>query len=150
MKWLRQNAEVLEALAAMVAAFATLVGVLAIGYQLSYSDRQQALQWARESYQNHLNQSLAFPQFAAPGDVCALIHPAIDPSYASFVDQLIYTAEEMLAAERGWKQTFLERLAPHQAYICLVGADLADTEAARDLLTRFIAENCPVTPSCGS
>lgn len=146
--WIRKNAEPIEAIGAIIGAIATVIGVLAIGYQLNYSDRQQALQSAREGYQNHLNQSLAFPQYAAPPNACELLHPNVDPSYATFVDQLIYTAEAMLAAESGWRNTFLERLEPHRRYICLEGNALADTRKVKDLLDQFTAENCPVTPAC--
>jgi|TARA_B110000967_G_C18641705_1_gene438839 hypothetical protein len=77
----------------VVSAVATVGAILAIGYQLNRADHAQTLQAARASYGNHLNQSLAFPNLAAPKDECALLFPTIYPSYSTFMEQLTYTAE---------------------------------------------------------
>jgi hypothetical protein len=115
----------------VVSAVATVGAILAIGYQLNRADHAKTLQAARASYGNHLNQSLAFPNLTAPKDGCALLVPTIDPSYSTFMEQLIYTAEQMLTVENGWDWTFTYRLETHVQYVCLMGREMAGTEQAR-------------------
>ena len=148
MGWIRDNADAIEATGTVVSAAATVGAILAIGYQLNRADHAQTLQAARVSYQNHLNQSLAFPSLAAPKDECGLLVPAIDPSYGTFMEQLTYTAEQMLSVENGWDSTFTRRLETHVQYVCLMGREMAETEQARQLLDRFIKLRCPKTPTC--
>jgi len=148
MSWIRNNAESIEAVAAVISAIATVGAILAIGYQLNRADHAQTLHAARVSYENHLNQSLAFPDLAAPKDECALLTPKIDPSYSTFMEQLTYTAEQMLSVESGWDRTFTERLETHVHYVCLHGRQMAETEQAKLLLDNFITTRCPATLAC--
>lgn len=148
MGWIRDNAESIEAVGTVVSAAATVGAILAIGYQLNRADQAQTLHAARVSYENHLNQSLAFPNLAAPKDECALLVPTIDPSYGTFMEQLTYTAEQMLSVENGWDGTFTGRLETHVQYVCLMGREMAETEQARLLLDGFIEQRCPATPTC--
>lgn len=143
--WITRNT---EAVAAMISALATVIAILAIGYQLNRADEAQALQAARAAYDNHLNQSLQYPHLAAPGNACALLSPAISPSYATFMEQLTYAAEQMLSVSEGWEASFAERMAPHMRYICTIGPNMADTPKTRALLNTLIKNNCAKLPPC--
>ena len=148
MSWLRENAESIEAVGTAVSAVATVAAIFAIGYQLNRNDDAQSLQAARAAYENHLNQSLTYPHLAAPKDGCALIKPTLDPSYGTFMEQLTYTAEQMLGAQTGWESTFNARFEPHIPYVCEFSGQISVAEDARQLLQAFVDTHCPETPAC--
>lgn len=50
MVWIRNNADAIEAIGAVVSAAATVGAILAIGYQLNRADHAQTLHGARVSY----------------------------------------------------------------------------------------------------
>lgn len=118
MSWLSRHAGAIEACAASVTALVAVAALIGIKYQLDATDVSQRSQSARDAYRSHLALASAHPEFAKPMDACELSSGAKAGSYSAFVDHLLYSAEQMLAVEEGWKTTFSDALEPHAAYMC--------------------------------
>lgn len=148
MGWLKRNAESIEAVAASVTALVTLGALIGITIQLEANDLVSRQQSARESYRNHLSLATSHPEFARPSDTCALLQSNKGAAYESFVEHLFYSAEQMLAVEDGWQDTFEEKLSEHAAYLCMEDTARGDTPELIALLQRFRASNCSEVVTC--
>lgn len=148
MSWLKRNAEPIEAVAASVTACVTLGALVAISIQLEANDLVSRQQSARESYRSHLALATANPEFAAPADTCALLQSDRAGAYESFVEHLFYSAEQMLAVEDGWQDTFQEKLGQHAAYLCMEDTARGDTPELIALLQTFRATACTAEITC--
>ncbi len=146
--WLERHVVAVQALATiatMLIAIAALVGVKA---QIDAAARQQREQSAREIYREFLNLSVARPEFARP-DYCAIAGSPQEPAYEAYVDYLLYTAEQAIAADPAWDTTFARSLAAHRAYICAVN-DWSDYGAdVRRMIDRAGGSRCAAVPACG-
>ncbi|MGB3317334.1 MAG: hypothetical protein WBB85_23365 [Albidovulum sp.] len=148
MSWLSRNAPAFEAVAATVTALVALAALVGVKIQLDEADRLQRLQSARDSYRAHLALAVEHPAFARPADACTLTASDKGAAYAAFVDHLLYSAEQMLAASDGWEETFLDQLAPHATYLCSAGGPVGETEETAEILTRFRDSACVAVPDC--
>ena len=147
MNWLSRHSAALQAGAALVTAVTAVLAVIGVLLQMQAADRTSQAQTARESYAAHLALAVSNPDFAAPADACALIASPKGAAYTAYVDHLLYAAEQMLATEPGWNDTFAEALAPHATLIC--SADTRDEMPAMTaMLTDYRAVLCPVTRPC--
>lgn len=145
--WIERHVAAVQALATiatMLIAIAALVGVKA---QIDAAARQQREQSARDIYREFLSLSVARPEFARP-DYCAIAGSAQEPAYEAYVDYLLYTAEQAIAADAGWDATFARSLAAHRAYICAAD-DWSDYGAdVRRLIDRAGGSRCAAVPAC--
>ena len=148
MKWLSKNANSVEALASVATAIVAIAALIGIKYQLEAADRIQKAQTAREAYRSHLALSVANPSFAMPDDACKLNDGANAGAYISYVDHLLYSAEQMLEVEPGWETTFEEALQPHASYICSENVELGATDKVEDLINDFRGKICTKVPKC--
>jgi hypothetical protein len=147
MSWLSRNAASIEAVAACVTALTAILAVAGVVMQLRAADQTSRAQSAREAYAAHLALAVANPDFAAPPNACALMNSTKGPAYAAFVDHLLYAAEQMLASESGWEQTFTAALVPHTVALC--GADPADdAPELTAVMAVFRAQSCTAAPAC--
>ena len=62
--WLKRNSAALEAIGAIATAFAALVALMIVPYQIHQADRIQRDQTAREIYREFLNLSVQKPELA--------------------------------------------------------------------------------------
>lgn len=148
MTWLARNAPSIEAVAATVTALVAVAALIGVKFQLDEADRLQKAQSAREAYRAHLALAATLPQFAQPADACELIHSNQAGAYISFVDHLLYSAEQMLDVSEGWEETFLAQLTAHSDYICAEGGPTGETEDTARLISRFKGLSCPTVTTC--
>lgn len=148
MSWLKRNAESIEAVAACVTALVAVGALVGVSFQLEANDLLSRQQSARESYRSHLSLAASHPDFAAPRDACALLNSDRAGAYEAFVEHLFYSAEQMLAVEEGWQDTFEEKLVPHAAYLCMEDTARGDTPEMIKLLTTFRTSSCSQDISC--
>lgn len=146
--WLRRNAEGVEAAAAVVTACVAVAALVGVKVQIDASDRSQALQGARSAYLAQQALAVQNPRFARPADACALIASADGAAYEAFVSHLLFTAEQALAVQEGWDQTFLAEMEPHVAYLCANLAEINATVDVHALLARFASAHCADAPQC--
>lgn len=148
MRWLSRNAESVEAGAAVITALVAVAALVGVKFQLDEADRIQKTQSAREAYRAHLTLAATLPQFSQPTDACGLMASDKAGAYAAFVDQLLYSAEQMLAVSDGWDETFLTQLEAHGAYICYENGPTGETDETKRLLQLFRSERCAAQPAC--
>ena len=147
MGWLHRHAagmQVVTGLVTMLIALAALVGVK---LQIDASARQQREQSARDIYREYLNLSIARPELARP-DYCAILGTPQESAYENYVDYMLYTAEQAIAADADWTPVFERNLAAHAAYICSVN-DWSDFGPdAQAMIGHFRARSCAAVRPC--
>ncbi len=150
MNWLSRNAASVEAVAASITAATAILAVAGVIVQLRAADTTSRAQSAREAYAAHLALAVSNPEFAAPADACTLAVSAKGAAYQAYLDHLLYAAEQMLAVEDGWDETFDAALAPHTAMLCNAGAAAGSAPDLLAVLAGFRAQTCPgITPCTG-
>ncbi|MEM7438168.1 MAG: hypothetical protein AAF393_01120 [Pseudomonadota bacterium] len=148
MRWLKNNSELVEALAAAITALVALAALVGVKLQLDATDRLQQAQSARDAYRSHLALAVAHPHFASPPDSCALMAGPQAVAYYAYVDHLLYAAEQMLTTADGWEDTFWAELAPHKTYVCSAGGLVDDGDKVFGLMSEYRAANCADVPAC--
>ncbi len=145
--WVSERAAALQA---VMAALTFLVAVLALAgvkWQIDASERLQQEQSARDIYREFLNLSISRPEFAAPSDVCAMTADQ-HTAYESYVEYMLYTAEQAIRADATWKPVFAERLKGHETYLCDL-KDLSSYEAGvQSLIGAFQSSACANVKAC--
>ena len=147
--WLKRNADAVEAGSAALTAVVAVAALVGVVWQVRAASDIQAQQSARDAYRNHLALAVTVPELAEPKDACALMKGDKAPAYDAYVSHLLYAAEQMLAQSPDWEAQFLHDLEPHRAYLCAYHAEFQTDGALEAMLARFVAEECPATPSCG-
>lgn len=148
MGWFRKNTAQIEAGAAVVTALVAVAALVGVKLQLDATDDIQRAQSARDAYRAHLALAVAHPALAEPEDACALLGSGNGASYASFVDHLLYSAEQMLTVDPSWESTFAEELEPHRSYLCSSVAPISFDAAMEPFIARFLVEGCDGVPVC--
>lgn len=131
--WLKRNSEALSALSGVATAVAALTALAVVPYQLHQADRIQRDQTAREIYREFLNLSVQKPELAT-ANYCAMTDTAQIAAYSSYVEYLLYTAEQMVDTSPDWRQPMASYLSDHMAYLCSEAMLDAHSEAIRDLV----------------
>jgi hypothetical protein len=147
MNWLQRNSDALQAIAAIVTAAVAIVALIGIKFQVDASYRVQREQSAKEIYRELLNLSIANPDFAAP-DYCALKQSPKFPAYESFVDYVLYTAEQVIDMDLSWSATIEAHLEAHADYICSSETNGQYAPAVEALLNSFKAHSCKTVTAC--
>ena len=145
--WLETHGKAIQALAAFVTMVAAVAALIGVKVQIDANARQQREQSARDIYREFLNLSIANPGLADP-DYCGLRAEGKGTVYENYVEYLLYTGEQVIAADRGWEPTMDEHMLAHEQYLC-AGRDWSgDSAEVRGLITRFQARHCrkPVAP----
>lgn len=145
--WISERAAALQAVMATLTLAVALLALLGVKWQIDASERLQQEQSARDIYREFLSLSISRPELAEPEDVCSL-DAAQRASYGSYVEYMLYTAEQAISADDSWKPVFTERLTGHEQYICAL-SDLSTYEAAvRTLIAEFKAKACTQIKPC--
>ncbi len=144
--WLTRNAAALEAVGAIVTAFAALTALVVIPYQVAQADRIQRDQTAREIYREFLNLTVQKPELAH-ADYCALRDPNQITAYAAYVEYLLYTSEQMIDTSADWRAPMASYLGDHLPYLCSEGIWDAQSEDIQDLVAE-LALICTAEVQC--
>lgn len=148
MNWWSRQAGAIEAFASTITAIVAVVALIGVKYQLDAADGLQRSQSARDAYRSHLALASTQPEFAKPENACLLISGEKAGSYTAFVDHLLYSAEQMLEVEDGWRSTFTEALEPHSAYMCSKNAPSWNTPEMTSFLDEFEENHCAISIAC--
>lgn len=116
-RWVKSNAEPLEAVGTLLTALVAVVALLGVKWQLDENDRLQREQGARETYREFLKLGMERPDLAT-GDICRISDPDRQTAYAHYVEYALYTAEQVLAADPEWQEPMRQALEPHSNYLC--------------------------------
>lgn len=148
-KWLESRAKALQALAAIVTICAAVAALVGVKVQIDANARQQREQSARDIYREYLNLSISKPEFSNP-DYCAIEGTANEGAYEDYVEYLLYTSEQVLAAMPDWEPTLSSRLIPHKELLCSEADWSEETPAVQGMIRRFKALQCKqFVSACG-
>lgn len=145
--WLKRHTIQIQALTGLVTMLVAVAALVGVKWQVDASARLQREQSARDIYREYLNLSIARPELARP-DYCAIIGAPAEPAYESYVDYMLYTAEQAIAADPVWRTAFERNLAAHSAYICRINdwSDYGDDVQA--MVSAFRTQRCGTVPPC--
>ena len=140
-KWLEANFKALQAMAAIVTMVAAVAALVGVKMQIDANARQQREQSARDIYREYLNLSISKPEFSNP-DYCAIMGTANEGAYEDYVEYLLYTSEQLLAAMPDWEPTLSARLTPHKELLCGETDWDEVTPAVQAMIQRFKVRQC--------
>lgn len=147
-KWLERHAKAMQSAGVIVAVLAAVVALVGVKFQIDASARQQREQSARDIYREFLNLSISKPEFASP-DYCAIRGSPNEAAYETYVEYLLYTAEQILQALPDWQETMEQRLLPHRELLCTQSDWTGDAPEVQQLIGDFRLRQCRgFKPSC--
>lgn len=149
--WLERHAQAIQAAGTLVMSFAAVAAAVFVPLQIAANDRTSREQSAREIYREFLSISIQRPELANR-DYCSLNGPVERAAYESYVDYLLYTAEQVMDLNASdWEPAISARLRSHQGYLCTFDAeDLDALTPAVAALVEGLKSGCPATALCGS
>jgi hypothetical protein len=140
-KWLETRAKALQAMAAIVTMTAAVAALVGVKVQIDASARQQREQSARDIYREYLNLSISKPEFSNP-DYCAFQGSANEGAYEDYVEYLLCTSEQVLAAMPDWEPTVSARLTQHKELLCSEANWNEETVEVRAMIQQFRTTQC--------
>ena len=140
-RWLERNGKALQALAALVTAFAAVSALIGIKVQIDANMRQQQVQSARDIYREFLNISISKPEFADP-DYCTIKDSKNAGAYENYIEYMLYTADQLLGVSQEWEATMMEHFTDHRDYLCSSKDWSDDSEEIRAIMLRFQNRQC--------
>lgn len=146
-EWFQDRAPALQAMMAVLTALLAAAALLGVKAQIDASERVQQEQSARDIYREFLNLSISRPELADP-DYCALKDTPAEPAYEHYVEYMLYTAEQALAADEEWRNVFAGRLKMHATYICAVDDWDGYDSGVQTLIQAFKAKECAAVQRC--
>jgi hypothetical protein len=144
--WLNRNAGAIEAVGAVVTGVAAIAALILIPLQIASADRIQRDQTAREIYREFLNLTVQKPELAE-ADYCAITEDTQRIAYESYVEYLLYTAEQMIESDPDWRDPMASYIGQHMAYLC----SNQDWDKQSDGVYAIVLElrtACQDVPSC--
>lgn len=146
-RWLKRNAVVVQALTGILTIVFAVAALVGVKLQIDAAARLQREQSARDIYREYLGLGIARPEFARP-DYCAIVGTPQESAYESYVDYMLYTAEQAIEADPGWATVFDRNVGHHAAYICSV-SDWQDYGSdVRHLIDQLRDRRCRTLRPC--
>jgi len=147
--WCKRHLQGIQTIAALVTAAAALAAVVFVPWQIAANERTSREQAAREIYREFLSISIQRPELTTR-DFCALTDPVQRAAYESYVDYLLYTAEQVMDLNPSdWDGAITARLRSHQSYLCTFHqTDLDALTPAVALLVGRLISGCDAKVTC--
>lgn len=136
-----ENAPAIQALAAVLTVLLAIGALVGVKAQIDASARIQREQSARDIYREFLNLSISRPELSEP-DYCSVINGPLSSAYADYVDYFLYTSEQVLAADEGWKPSLMDRLELHRDYLCTIENTSLYSDDVHRMITEFKSKRC--------
>ncbi len=147
MNWLRANGEALQGIGSILTAFLALLALVGVKIQVDAQAKVASAQAAREIYREFLTLSVAHPDLADPGD-CPAFSDKGAVEYAFYFEHMLYTAEEVIAADATWSESFDHIFENHGANLCETKDWAGYTPAVQALIARVSLDICPRREAC--
>ena len=141
MNWLEKHSKAVQALTGIVTMLVALAALIGVKMQIDATERIQRQQSARDIYREFLNLSISQPKFAAP-DMCAIAGTPDEAGYDQYLTYLLYTGEQVLAAQPDWEPTMMAHLEPHRETLCGEPDWSDEAKPVQELVSRFRAAEC--------
>ena len=148
--WFDKHGNAVQGIAAIAMALIALSALIGIKVQIDAAARTQQEQSARDIYREFLNLSISNPEFSEP-DYCAIKGSPQEAAYKSYVDYMLYTAEQMLSVSPEWQGALSEHLEAHEQFLCSVSDWSSYPETVEAMVTKVKSKNCAkVVTNCGT
>lgn len=147
MEFLNRNAGAIQAIGAILTVLLALAALIGVKVQIDATERIQMAQSARDIYREYLNQGISKPEFAKP-DFCAISESPQLPAYENYVEYMLYTADQAIAADPSWQSTFEEAMGDHAQYLCSLDELEGYSDDVAELLKTFQARECAAAKPC--
>jgi hypothetical protein len=145
--FLNRNAGGIQAVATILTTLLALAALVGVKLQIDASDQIQRAQSARDIYREFLAVSISKPEFARP-NYCAIAGSAQEAGYESYIDYLLFAADQTIAVDADWKKSFALMFKEHAHYICTL-QDLSDEpDTIRALLLDVQSTQCAKVKPC--
>jgi hypothetical protein len=150
MSFLNRNAGAIQALGAILTVVLAAAALIGVKVQIDAADRIQRAQSARDIYREFLSLSVANPKFSQP-DYCAISKSGDLGAYESYVGYLLYSAEQLLAVDEGWRDVLRADLTVHAASVCALEEDemRQHTPEVEALIKDVRDASCQQVKRCG-
>jgi hypothetical protein len=146
-EWLGQHRGAIQGVTAILTVLIAVGALIGVKMQIDATARIQQEQSARDIYREYLNLSISRPEYAAP-NYCAIQSSPQEPAYEAYVDYLLYTAEQAMAADPAWRPVFEKSLTSHRAYLCAVDDWSGYDGDVQAMVGRFRAASCQTVAPC--
>ena len=145
--WLQRNAEALQALGGIATSVIALAALIGVKWQIDATFDTQREQSARDIYREFLSLSIVNPDLARP-DYCALKTSPKVVAYESYVEYMLYAAEQSLDMDPEFRGVFLIQFANHGQYLCQEPELKEYTAPVASLIAEFRNNACPAINPC--
>ncbi len=144
---MKENAQFVEALAAIVTALVALLALIGVKLQIDSAAELADQHAAREIYRGFLQLSIEHPQHAQPQPCTGITGPD-NPGYEAYLDYLLYTAEQVIALDPAWDPVMANWLQRHSSQLCSIDDLGVDTPQVAALISRLRDQHCTAAPIC--
>jgi hypothetical protein len=145
--WLEKNNKSIQSLTAIITVLLTLGAIIGVKIQIDAGEKMQRAQSARDIYRESINLSIQNPKLALM-DYCKLSKSEDIVAYESYVEYLLYTAEQVIQVDRDWEVTMEEALLEHTSYLCSKKDFTTYSPDVVSLIEKIRAESCASAKPC--
>lgn len=145
--WLEKHVGAIQAVTAIVTVLLALSALVGVKLQIDASARLQREQSARDIYREFLSLSISKPEFAAP-QYCAIIGSPAEAAYESYVEYMLYTAEQSISANPDWQPVFETTMIAHRDYLCTISEWSGYSGEVEEMGRAFKAKQCATPVVC--
>ncbi len=146
-RWIKSNATGLEALGAVTTAAVALAALIGVKFQIDANERVQKTQAAKEIYREYLNITIQHPGLSV-ANYCSIDRAKDRAAYESYVEYLLYTAEQLIEMDNNWEKPMASEISHHTAYICSRSEWQDYAPSVAGLVVSLRAKLCHQAASC--
>ena len=146
-EWLDRHVGAIQAAAAILTVSLAVCALIGVKFQIDASARIAREQSARDIYREFLTLSISKPEYTEP-NYCAIVGTAGVGAYESYVEYMLYTAEQSIAADPDWQSVFEPTMIAHRDYLCTISDWSAYSGEVEDLGRAFKAKQCATPIVC--
>ncbi len=140
-RWLDKHVGAIQAVTAILTVSLALLALVGVKLQIDASARIAREQSARDIYREFLNLSINKPEFTDP-DYCTIVGTPAEAAYESYVEYMLYTAEQSIAADPDWQSVFKPVMMTHRDYLCTISDWSGYSGDVEDMGQAFKAKQC--------
>jgi hypothetical protein len=145
--WFSRHAAAIQSIGTILTALIAIAALVGVKWQIDASARIQQEQSARDIYREFLSLSISRPEFSQP-NYCAIRSTPQAPAYESYVEYMLYTAEQLIHVAPDWTPVFESYLSDHRVFICQTEDWNGYTEAVSTLIDAYRARACSAKTEC--
>lgn len=145
--WLDKHVSAIQAITAILTVSLAVLALVGVKLQIDATARLQREQSARDIYREFLNLSISKPEYTDP-NYCAITGTPAEAAYESYVEYMLYTAEQSIAADPDWQSVFEPTMIAHRDYLCTISEWSGYSGEVEEMGRAFKAKQCATPVVC--